>query len=236
MISKLAIVALAFTAATQARAQSYNACSQAFSDAQALALYGTWGEKSIKSDIDRIQDISNDISSSLRGLDQIARSASRVTEISGAIGTSLYGNMVQNVQETYNNNYNTQRILEGALQKYEQKLNEEGLGDVVGHLRNALNSAGTAERFAKYAEMGANSVKAKVQQLDQQIRSETQNIAGSLRNQTSYLKNSNNRVEWLTERLVGRNYWSSHSVDPYSKLGSLERIMSYMQSNSCIRP
>ncbi len=215
--------------------QDFSNCQQAFSDAQRLALYGTYFNSSIKGDIDRIQDISTNIEYSLRELRAISNSNDQVAQIGNSISNSLDSGMVPNTQEAYNNNVNTQNILRGALDKYEAKLNAAGLADVVSHLRAALNSAGNTERYAKACENSANTVKAKANQLENQVRAQTQSVRGSINNEVNYLNQSNSHVQWITERLVGRNYWNSHQVDRYSKLGSLERIMDYMGYNSCIK-
>lgn len=235
MLNRFALIVLALGVSTQAQAQlsgNYSSCQQAFSDAQSLALYSQFGERSIKDDVDRIREISEDLERSLNFLGEVDRASRRLNQLASTVQNKVGQAMTGNVQEAYNNNYNVQRILEGALQKYEQRLREAGLDDVVSHIVNAKNTAGQTERFIKSAEVGANQ---SATQIARDVTRDLEGLSAAVSNQGQSLRRGNERIQRISERLVGRDYWSYRRIDPYSKIGTLERIMNYMQTNACIK-
>ncbi|HEX4925928.1 MAG TPA: hypothetical protein VFV50_17680 [Bdellovibrionales bacterium] len=235
MLNRFALIVLSLGMAAQAQAQlssNYTTCQQAFSDAQSLALYSQFGERSIKDDVDRIREISEDLERSLNFLSDLDRATRRLNNLGATVQNKVGQAMTGNVQEAYNNNYNVQRILEGALDKYEQRLREAGLDDVVSHIVNAKNTAGQTERYIKQAEAGANQ---SANAVAREVTQELSGVSNTVSQQGQSLRRGNERIQRISERLVGRDYWSFNRIDPYSKIGTLERIMTYMERNACIK-
>ncbi|HEX4926305.1 MAG TPA: hypothetical protein VFV50_19580 [Bdellovibrionales bacterium] len=223
----LVIAALLISAQASAQTQ-YAACREAFTDAVKLAFFGTYYNQSIVADIDRIDEVNSSINQNVQNLGYIAQSAGNFVDIAGNIGTTLDQGMVPNVQEAYNNAYNTAAVLKAA----------QGLNDVdalKAHVNEALRNVQRSMMFAQKAEQHANGVKAKAQQIESQAKQTSQKIAQAVQAQRDNLARASRAIQRTTYELVGQNYWGNKQPAYNSKLGILKSTMEYMDRNQCVK-
>lgn len=222
-------IALTILLSQTAHAQTqYAACREAFTDAVKLAFFGTYYNQSIVADIDRIEEVNGSINQNVQNLGSIAQSAGNFVDIAGNIGTTLDSGMVPNVQEAYNNAYNTAVVLKQA-----QNIND--VDGLKAHINEALRNVQRSMMFAQKAEQHANGVKAKAQQIESQAKQTNQKIAQAVQAQRENLARASRAIQRTTYELVGQNYWGNKQPSYNSKLGVLKATMDYMDRNQCIK-